>query len=94
MSECGALTEARIGHLEEEVHDIGTTLGRLEPMIVRIEAQLPYLATRAALARLATQMEHLSTKEEAATLRAELAENPSRAYLSGMLAVVLLAAYG
>ena len=85
--------EARVGRLEQDVGDIKATLGRLEPMIVRIDAQLPYLATKAEFAQLRTEMAHLATKEEVANVRADLAEKPSRAYLWGILAV-LLAAYG
>ena len=48
MSE--ARTEDRLGRLETDVAEIKTTLARLEPMIVRIDATLPYLATKAELA--------------------------------------------
>lgn len=91
MSEGGVLIETRIGGLENEVRDTNARIGcledksrdmkailvRLEPMIIRIDAQLPSLAT----------------KEKSATVRADLAEKPSRVYLWGILAV-LLAAYG
>ena len=41
--------EARVERLERDVTDIKATLGRLEPMIVSIHAQIPYLATKAEL---------------------------------------------
>lgn len=40
----------RVEGLEKDVGEIKATLGRLEPMIIRIDATLPYLATKAELA--------------------------------------------
>ena len=48
MSE--AHTELRLDHLEEDTREIKATLARLEPMIIRIDATLPHLATKAELA--------------------------------------------
>jgi hypothetical protein len=48
MSE--ARTEIRLEHLEEDMREIKATLARLEPMIIRIDAQIPHLATKAELA--------------------------------------------
>jgi hypothetical protein len=48
MSE--ARIDARFERLEEDVRDIKTTLTRLEPMIIRIDATLPHLATKEELA--------------------------------------------
>ena len=48
MSE--ARTEDRLGRLETDVAEIKTTLGGLMPMIIRIDATLPHLATKADLA--------------------------------------------
>jgi hypothetical protein len=48
MSE--ARTEIRLDHLEEDMREIKATLARLEPMIIRIDAQIPHLATKAELA--------------------------------------------
>jgi hypothetical protein len=39
--------EARVERLERDMTDIKATLGRLEPMIVSIHAQMPFLATKA-----------------------------------------------
>jgi hypothetical protein len=44
-----ARTEDRLDRLEADVHEIKTTLARVEPMIIRIDAQLPRLATKAEL---------------------------------------------
>ncbi|MBW4092131.1 MAG: hypothetical protein HIU82_13635 [Proteobacteria bacterium] len=41
---------ARIGRLEEDMQVVKAVLSRVEPMIVRIDAQIPYLATKAELA--------------------------------------------
>jgi len=43
--------EARIARLEDDMREIKTVLGRLEPAIARIDAQIPHLATQAELAR-------------------------------------------
>ncbi|MBV8614952.1 MAG: hypothetical protein JOY66_14485 [Acetobacteraceae bacterium] len=66
--------------LEEDMRDVKATLVRLEPMIVRIDATLT------------ATLPHLATKAELADLRSELADKPGKAYLWGMLAV-LIAAY-
>lgn len=90
--------EARVARLEEDVRDIKATLARLEPMIIRIDAILPHLATKAELAELRTEV-----KTDLAGLRAELtdfrgevraalADKPSRAYLWGVF-TALIAAY-
>jgi hypothetical protein len=42
--------DLRLDHLEEDVRDIKATLARLEPMIIRIDATLPHLATKEELA--------------------------------------------
>jgi hypothetical protein len=68
-------TEARRGRLGRGVSDIKAILTRLEPMIVRIDAQFP----------------HLATKAEVAELRADIADKPSRTYLWGVLAALLAA---
>jgi len=75
MSE--ARTEDRLGRLEADVAEIKTTLTRLEPLIVRIDAQLPYLATKAEVADLRGE------------LRAGLADKPSRGYLWGVMAAMV-----
>ena|SRR5947199_1604490 len=69
--------EWRVSRLEEEMREVKATLAQILSIVVRIEATLP----------------HLATKAELAELRAELAEKPSRAYLWGVLAV-LVTAYG
>lgn len=65
----------RVDRLERDVHDIRTTLTRMEPLIVRIDAELG----------------HLATKVELAAMRAELAAKPTHAYLWGILAALLAA---
>jgi len=72
--------EPRVARLEEDMRDVKATLARLEPMIVRIDAALT------------ATLPHLATKAELADLRSELAEKPGKAYLWGVLAV-LIAAY-
>jgi len=72
--------EPRVVRLEEDMRDVKATLVRLEPMIVRIDATLT------------ATLPHLATKAELADLRSELADKPGKAYLWGVLAV-LIAAY-
>ncbi len=70
--------EARVGRLEQDVHEVKSSLGRLEPLIVSIHAQMPYLATKAEVERLRSDLgakieglrADLETKMEA--LRADL----------------------
>jgi hypothetical protein len=61
--------EARVARLEEDMREVKAILAQMLPMIVRIDATIPHLATKA-----------------------ELAGKPGKAYLWGVLAV-LLAAY-
>ena len=67
------------------MREVKATLAQMVPLIVRIDATLtstlPHLATKAELAELRAE------------LKADLAEKPSRAYLWGVLAV-LITAYG
>lgn len=73
------MSEARIDRLEEDIREIRATLARLEPMIIRIDATLPHLATKAELAA------------EIAALRGELADKPGRAYLWLVLGTLIVA---
>ena len=71
--------------------EVKGVLGQLVPLVTRIDAiltsTLPHLATKAELAELRADME-----ARFGSLRAELAEKPSKAYLWGVLAA-LIAAY-
>ena len=67
--------DLRLDHLEADVRDIKATLQHLAPMIERIDAQLPHLATKAELER----------------VRAELADKPGKVFLAGAVAVPLAA---
>ncbi len=39
--------EGRVERLGQDMHEVKASLGRLEPMIVSIHAQMPFLATKA-----------------------------------------------
>jgi hypothetical protein len=82
MSE--ARTEDRLGRLEEDIREIKTTLAGLVPLINRIDAQFPHLATKA---ELITGLSDLRT--ELAELRVALASKPSHAYLWGVMAAMV-----
>ncbi|HEY2619460.1 MAG TPA: hypothetical protein VGI78_19120 [Acetobacteraceae bacterium] len=77
-------TELRLDRLEADVRDMRVTLGRLEPLIIRIDerlnATLPHLATKAELATAVT------------SLTTALGDKPGKTFLVGSIGV-LLAAY-
>ena len=79
--------EARVAPLEEDVGEIKTTLRRLEPMIVRMDAVIPHLLTKAEVEALRSEL-----RGEIGDVKASLAAMPSKAYLWGILAT-LIAAY-
>ena len=72
-----AALEARVARLEEGMRDVRAMLGQMLPMIVRIDATLPHLATKAEL------------QTVRADLLAKLSEKPGKAYLWGVLAVLV-----
>jgi hypothetical protein len=63
--------EARVERLEQDMREVKAALGRLEPMVVSIFAQMAHVATKAEFAALRGEM-----KAEAASLRGELARKP------------------
>jgi hypothetical protein len=73
------MSEARIDRLEEDIHDIKASLARLEPMIIRIDAILPHLATKAELTI------------GLAELKVELADKPGRTYLWIVFSALIVA---
>jgi hypothetical protein len=74
------VSEARVDQLEDRLRRIDETLARLEPLIIRIDATLPHLATKAELTA------------GLARLETELATKPSRSYL-WVVFTALIAAY-
>jgi hypothetical protein len=75
-----ARTADRLDHLERDVGGIKTTLAGLAPILHRIDATLPHLATKAELTA------------GLARLETELAAKPSRGYL-WLVFTALIAAY-
>jgi hypothetical protein len=73
------MSETRTDRLEADIADIKATLRDLVPVIHRIDATLPHLATKAELTT------------EVGKLTAALAEKPSRAYLWGVMAAIFAA---
>jgi hypothetical protein len=86
MSE--ARTEDRLGRLE-------AVLARLEPMIVRIDERVQHVADAAAVARIEATLPYLATKAELtaeiAALRVELADKPGKVWLATAIGVLLVA---
>lgn len=81
------LHDQRLDRLEQDMREVKFVLGRLEPMITGIAAQLPHFATKADLADLRNE------------LHRELADKPGKLYMWGILgalfagqAVILAAA--
>jgi hypothetical protein len=77
--------ETRVSHLEADMRDVKATLVRLEPLIVSIHAQMPYLATKAELAGVRADTQRLHG--EAMTV---LATKPGRGEM-WMMAIALFA---
>jgi len=81
------LMEARVSRLEEDMREVKATLPRMEAAIIRIEATL------------AATLPHLATKADIADVKSELksdiarldADKPGKAYMWGILAVLLKA---
>jgi hypothetical protein len=51
--------DERVSRLEVDMKDLKSTLARLEPMIIRIDAQVPHLATNVEFATTKTDIERL-----------------------------------
>lgn len=78
--------ETRVSRLENDMSDVKTALVRLEAavgdlrtVITRVDAQIPYLATKADVVEVRTEV------------RTGLADEPSKAYMWGVLSVLLTA---
>ena len=71
--------QARVARLGDDMREVKAVLARIEPMIIRIDATIPHLATKAELADLG------------GSLLAELAEKPSKTYMWGILGVLITA---
>jgi hypothetical protein len=84
------LMEARVSRLEEDMREEKGARQRLEAAFIRMEATLtatlPHLATKADLADLKTDL-----KSDIARLDVKLADKPGKAYMWGILAVLLTA---
>lgn len=96
--------EFRVGRLEQDMGDVRSILGQMLPLIVRIDATMPHLATKAELhAAFGTLDGKIGTLDgkigdlrsemhsELGKLRAELAEKPSKTYLWMVLGVLIMA---
>jgi hypothetical protein len=73
------MSEARIDRLDEDIRDIKATLARLEPMVIRIDATLPHVATKAELA------------PGLAEVTIALADKPSRGYMWLVVGTLIVA---
>jgi len=62
-----------VARVEGDVHDLKDILGELKVMVARIDAQIPYLATRAEIAGLEAKL-----TGKIAGLETKLAEKPGK----------------
>ena len=94
----------RVSRLEGEVQDLKVAVARVEQIVTRIEASLPHIATKAEVAAGQADMKaavadtkvavadlRAEMKAEFGSVRADLAEKPSRTYMWGILGVLLTA---
>ncbi len=72
----------RVSRVEGDVHDLKDILVELKVMVGRIDAQIPYLATKAEIAGLEVKLAGLEVK---------LADKPGKTYMWGILAALLTA---
>jgi hypothetical protein len=91
------MSEARIDRLDEDVRDIKATLARLEPLIIRIDATLPSLATKAELTTGLSEVraELASVRAESASglsaLALAIADMPSKSYMWLVVGTLIVA---
>jgi hypothetical protein len=71
--------EPRLSRVENDVRDIKDTLVELKVVVARMEAKLD------------ATLPHLATKAEIAGLEVKLTDKPGKAYMWGILAVLLTA---
>jgi hypothetical protein len=82
------MSETRTDRLEEDVRDIKAAIVRLEPMINRIDAVLPHLATKEELADLRGEV-RTGFADLRGEMRTALASKPSHAYLWGVMGAMV-----
>jgi hypothetical protein len=86
------LRDQRLDRLEEDVREIKAALGRLEPMIIRIDQQLtselPHLASKAELTSGLSDV-RTDLGAEIGLLRAELAEKPGKMWLTVAIGILI-----
>jgi hypothetical protein len=89
--------DVRVGRLEREMGDVKAILGQILPLIVRIDATLPHLATKAEMQAAFGALDgkigdlRIEMHSELGKLRAELSEKPSKTYLWMVLGVLIMA---
>jgi hypothetical protein len=84
-------TEDRLSRLEEDIRDIKAMLAQLMPMVVRIDATLPHLATKAEVTTVLSDLRiEMNTgltelRTEIGTLGNAIAHKPSRGEMWAMM---------
>jgi hypothetical protein len=89
------MSEDRLDRREEDLSSITATLDGLAPVIHRIDAQIPHLATKAELERVRSELKDDigAVHTELKRLRVELEKKPDKVFLASAIAV-LLAVFG
>jgi hypothetical protein len=82
--ECDHLA-SRLSRVEGDVHDLKNILVEPKIMVARIEAQIPYPATKAEIAGLEVKL-----GDKIAGLEVKLADKPGKPYMWGILAALLI----
>jgi hypothetical protein len=82
------MSEARTSRLEEDVGEIKAAIVRLEPLINRIDAVQPHLATKEELADLRGEV-RTGFADLRGEMRTALASKPSHAYLWGVMGAMV-----
>lgn len=77
---------SRLSRVEGDVHDLKVILGDLKVMVARIDAQIPYLATKAEIAE-----SEIKLSNKIAGLEVKLADKPGKTYMWGILAALMTA---
>ena len=85
------MSEDRLDRREEDLSSITATLDGLAPVIHRIDAQIPHLATKAELERVRSELKDDigAVHTELKRLRAELETKPDKVFLTSAIAVLI-----
>jgi len=73
--------EQRVAKLESDVGEIKAILGRLEPMIIRIDEQLRHVASSASVEALHERMKSVASSDSVTALQEQMKALPSKTFV-------------